>query len=30
MPALISRTRQSEALIALLGLRRVEDRVRGF
>ena len=24
------RTRQSEALIALLGLRRVEDRVRGF
>ena len=30
MLALISRTRQSEALIALLGLRRVEDRVRGF
>ncbi|MDA0726178.1 MULTISPECIES: Crp/Fnr family transcriptional regulator [Synechococcaceae] len=30
MLALISRTRQSEALISLLGLRRVEDRVRGF
>ncbi|MFZ9560361.1 MAG: Crp/Fnr family transcriptional regulator, partial [Vulcanococcus sp.] len=30
MQALISRTRQSEALIALLGLRRIEDRVRGF
>jgi CRP-like cAMP-binding protein len=25
-----SRMRQSEALIALLGLRRIEDRVRGF
>lgn len=30
MLALIRRTRQSEALISLLGLRRVEDRVRGF
>ena len=30
MLALISRTRQSEALISMLGLRRVEDRVRGF
>jgi len=30
MLAMISRTRQSEALIALLGRRRVEDRVRGF
>lgn len=27
---LASRVRQAEALIALLGLRRVEDRVRGF
>jgi CRP-like cAMP-binding protein len=25
-----SRMRQSEALIALLGLRRIEERVRGF
>ena len=30
MKALTSRMRQSEALIALLGLRRIEDRVRGF
>lgn len=28
--AMASRMRQSEALIALLGLRRVEERVRGF
>ncbi|MEY3751433.1 MAG: hypothetical protein RLZZ186_1852, partial [Cyanobacteriota bacterium] len=28
--AMTSRMRQSEALIALLGLRRIEDRVRGF
>ena len=28
--AMASRMRQSEALIALLGLRRIEDRVRGF
>jgi len=28
--AMASRMRQSEALISLLGLRRVEDRVRGF
>ena len=30
MQAMVARTRQSEALIALLGLRRIEDRVRGF
>ena len=30
MRATSSRVRQSEALIALLGLRRIEDRVRGF
>jgi CRP-like cAMP-binding protein len=28
--AMASRMRQSEALIALLGLRRIEERVRGF
>jgi CRP-like cAMP-binding protein len=28
--AMASRMRQSEALISLLGLRRVEERVRGF
>jgi CRP-like cAMP-binding protein len=28
--AMASRMRQAEALIALLGLRRIEDRVRGF
>ena len=28
--AISSRMRQSESLIALLGLRRIEDRVRGF
>ena len=28
--AMASRMRQSEALITLLGLRRIEDRVRGF
>jgi CRP-like cAMP-binding protein len=28
--AMASRMRQSEALISLLGLRRIEDRVRGF
>ena len=28
--AMASRMRQSESLISLLGLRRVEDRVRGF
>jgi CRP-like cAMP-binding protein len=28
--AMTSRMRQSEALIALLGLRRIEERVRGF
>ena len=28
--AIASRMRQSEAVIALLGLRRVEDRLRGF
>jgi CRP-like cAMP-binding protein len=30
MQAMGSRMRQSEALIALLGLRRIEERVRGF
>jgi CRP-like cAMP-binding protein len=28
--SMASRMRQSEALIALLGLRRIEERVRGF
>jgi len=30
MQGVASRYRQSEALLALLGLRRIEDRVRGF
>ena len=30
LQAVVGRYRQSEALLALLGLRRIEDRVRGF
>ena len=30
MDALAARYRQAESMLALLGLRRVEERVRGF
>ena len=30
MDAIAARYRQAESLLALLGLRRVEDRLRGF